>query len=218
MKSRNWTFAAVTLLAALALPAAAEIVYTPIAVVIPANGIYQLDLNHDGVADFTLRSAVGMVWCQTGDGGYWRLTVQAAPSNGVLAKDENAAALPSGVPVDVRQSFTGGTALMAYLAYGYCGSFEIGSWYNVSNRYLGLEFTGNGIAGTHYGWAKLSDFAYVDQHFNLQAGTMLIGFAYETTPGKTIMTGQTSDAPDNPAPSSGSTDQADSGPAATRNQ
>ena len=187
---------AISLLAALVLPAKAEVVYTPVAVAIPANGSYQIDLNNDGIADFTLRSSVGMVWCQNGDGGYWKLTVQSSQGNGVVASDQNAAALASGVPVDVRQSFTGGTNLMAYFAFGYCGSFGRGSWYNVSDRYLGLEFQENGMAELHYGWAELSDFAYIDKQGHLQVGTMLTGFAYETTPGKTIMTGQISDGPD----------------------
>lgn len=61
MKHLSWSTCAAVIAVAIvtvfSLPAVAEIVYTPVQVSIPANGYYSLDLNHDGITDFTLRSA-----------------------------------------------------------------------------------------------------------------------------------------------------------------
>ena len=194
------------LCAALAKPATAEIVYTPVNVVIPISSSYNIDLNHDGTTDFTIRSAIGLIWCNLGDGGFWSLTVTPAQNNSVgVTTGQNAAALPVGVGVDSTQPFYNGTAVMAYLAYGTCGNFVLGNWFNVPYRYLGLQFQevqANGALVTHYGWAKVTDIVYFDSHHNLQASTTLVGFAYETSHGKTILTGQTSDAADDQASTS----------------
>jgi hypothetical protein len=71
----------------------------------------------------------------------------------------------------------------------------------VLNHYLGLEFQ---IAGqTHFGWAELS---VTGSRFGPNQGltTVVVGFAYETIAGKSIITGQTG-APNACAPPS--TDQ-----------
>ena len=54
MKSRTsmWGLS-VWLFAALAMPAQARIVYTPVNVYLPTSGSYPIDLNHDGITDFT---------------------------------------------------------------------------------------------------------------------------------------------------------------------
>ena len=59
-----------------------------------------------------------------------------------------------------------------------------GPWANVQHRYLGLKFFINGKV--HYGWARLNVHWYVPD----VSGT-LTGYAYETVPGKSIITGQT---------------------------
>ena len=51
------------LIAAIALPAEAEIVYTPANISIPVGSSYNIDLNQDGVTDFTIRSSLLQDYC-----------------------------------------------------------------------------------------------------------------------------------------------------------
>ena len=173
-------------------PAIAEVVYTPVNVSIPVNGSFYIDLDHDGVPDFTLRSHVLQDYCQFGDGYAWNLSVTPASGNGVMAADGYYAdGLIQHRPVDSSQTFFSSTAILAELDWGYCGRGLYGEWLNLPNRYLGLSFRVAGDPDVHYGWAKVSEVAYVDQDWHLHTSTILQGFAYETIPGRGILTGQT---------------------------
>jgi hypothetical protein len=187
-----------TIAVALSLPAVAEVVYTSVSVSIPINGYYNLDLNHDGLPDFSLRSALLQDWCQSGDGYIWTVTVNPSSGNAIEKAagrigDNNASALPDGAPVSSGQSFYSSTAMMAELSWGSCGVAALGEWLNIPYRYLGLELHGPGNE-IHYGWAKVTNIGYVDQHGHLHTSTILSGFAYETVPGQAILAGQVSDA------------------------
>ena len=61
---------------------------------------------------------------------------------------------------------------------------SLGSWVNVTNRYLGFKFKIRGA--THYGWARLD----VSVTNGTVVGT-LTGYAYETIPNKPIIAGKT---------------------------
>jgi hypothetical protein len=63
--------------------------------------------------------------------------------------------------------------------------FSVGEWHNVKTRYLGLAFSIQGQI--HYGWARLN----VNQD-GCVITAVLTGYAYETVPGKPIITGKTS--------------------------
>ena len=67
MKSRTWmSMTVVSLFAVLVTIAQAEIVYTPVNIILPTNGSYPIDLNHDGVTDFTFQiSHTKYLWVQT---------------------------------------------------------------------------------------------------------------------------------------------------------
>ncbi len=170
---------------ALARPAQAKIVYTPAHEVIGANGVYNLDLTHDGTVDFLLQQ-----W----NYGFWssdnQLLADAAVGNGVQGRRYLAAALLSGASIGPSQNFIAGDAngeVMLSVTHTTTGgpSFLHGSWANVRNRYLGLKFEINGE--THYGWARLT----VERHeFHFTAA--LTGYAYETTPNMAIQAGETS--------------------------
>lgn len=194
-KQLSFSIALVMLCAALMTSAGAEVVYTPMNLVIPANGTLRIDLNHDGTDDFVLQSNVGLVWCQLGDGGYWKLTMQTLGygRNGVVTQGVYAAALPFGALINSSQVFSEGAVLMAYLGFGQCGEEQLGSWRNQMNRYAGLEFQANaaGIMERHYGWIRISDVATIDENGDLHVATVVTGFAYETVPGQTIVAGQT---------------------------
>ena len=64
MKSRTWMWTLlVWFFAALAMPVQARIVYTPVNVNLPTNGSYPIDLNHDGITDFTFQISVTQRHC-----------------------------------------------------------------------------------------------------------------------------------------------------------
>lgn len=185
------------LFAALVVPARAEILYTPVNISIPVSGVYNIDLNRDGVTDFILRSKLLQGYCQFGDEYIWSFTVTAANDNAVVSAPGQlgssfASALHQGVAVDSGQSFFPNFSLMAELYWGSCGTGAMGEWLNLPDRYLGLQMLGADGA-VHYGWAKLSTVAFVDHHGHLQTSTILSGFAYETVAGQGIVTGQLSD-------------------------
>jgi len=188
---------------ALAPAAEAKIVYTPVHEKISYNQV-PLDLNHDGVTDFTLigqfiygrgtrcgvfvtapggESAVNKVWGnqEVKVGGFSSVAAFALPA-GVIIGPKGLGAQPAGLKM-LGQFFSNiGTGQGTYRGY-------YGPWANggkgVTNRFLGLAFVINGE--THYGWARLNQGGY-------RACTgLLSGYAYETTPNKAIATGQTSD-------------------------
>lgn len=171
---------------ALAAPSEAEIVYTPPdhIIVINHGHSYNLDLNHDGVTDFTLQVTTSRgtstfisalsVLPAAGNGARGFETAQGAPW---------ASALKPGSVIGRYQYFPG--RLMADIVFTAGGSvISQGSWLNVKNRYLGLSFQIDGE--THYGWARLS--------VGKVAGKLtavLTGYAYETIANKSIIAGKT---------------------------
>lgn len=183
--------------------AEAKIVYTPAHVKISTNQVL-LDLNHDGVTDFTLigqfdyargtrcgvfvsapggQSAVNKVWGnqEVKVGGFSSVAAFALPA-GVIIGPKGLGAQPAGLKMLGQFFSVIGTGEGTYRGY-------YGPWANggkgVTNRFLGLAFVINGQ--THYGWARLNQGGY-------RACTgLLTGYAYETTPNKAIATGQTSD-------------------------
>ena len=194
-------------LAAMAGSADAEIVYTPTNT--PINGTVVLDLNNDGVADFRLTNlarvlergqASGMfsVRCeqQNGTGGPCDYRTNQVWGKGVLS-GRFAYALPAGFPVrsnrtffrQVQNSSNSYGALMGAIFYAsYARSTgTLGQWLYSKDRYLGLQFVIDGQV--HYGWARLS--ATPTKGDGIVIDEVLTGYAYETTPGKPIVTGKT---------------------------
>ena len=181
--------AGVTMLA-LAQPAQAEIVYTPANVTIGPNQSYALDLNHDGIIDFTIMNQI----TSTASKFELNLFVQnPGGGNAVAAHLVNsggfqwAYAFSSGFRItQVQRHFTSARATMAWSRGIKSGSRWGGSWPGTygfgAGGYLGLKFMIKGKV--HYGWARLeTDLA------QSQTAT-LTGYAYETTPNKAIKTGQ----------------------------
>ena len=168
----------------------AEIVYTPANVNIAANSSYGIDLNGDGIIDFTITEKQCYCWYGSVSNRLW---VQPALGNFVLQDaltGGDAAVLQPGSRIpNNRNRLLGQTALM----YGEVGKNPLtsGYWYgywshynDTTHKYLGLAFRINGEL--HYGWARMT----VRYNF----GTFLInsrveGFAYETDPGKPIIAG-----------------------------
>ena len=165
----------------LALPQSAEarVVYTATNTVLTGAPI-QIDLNHDGITDFSL----GFV-----EGASHGIRVDITPQvTGNAVRGVGSAACGFlGVPVGggekfVSTSYFGHGVLMAgFFAYGVSTSY--GPWSNKTNRYVGLKFLING--SVHYGWARVSI-------TNEARNVVLSGYAYETEPNTTIIEGHIS--------------------------
>jgi hypothetical protein len=191
-------FVAVLSALALAGRSEAKIVYTPVNVRL---GQYSLDVNNDGITDFTLQlqSSIKHDEC-----GGWDisdfLSDVAAKGNGVVRDGGGfAAVLGRGAEIGSSQKFTSPQE-MAYVWQEYefymgrpCHLYagEQGDWLNVTNGYLGLEFQTKGK--THYGWARLS-VQSSDGFDDVHMQATLTGYAYETIAGKSIKAGQTKGA------------------------
>jgi hypothetical protein len=161
--------------------ATAEVIYTKTHQVIQGNGMYPLDLNHDGTIDFVIEH-VGPYASEDA------LFVKPAFSNGALVSHYLAVALNKGAPIGSKRHFRntnysyGDLMLVAGCSDTGCGT--VGDWADVNNRYLGLKFQISGA--THYGWARLS----VQLSGHIITAT-LTGYAYESVPGQQIYAGQT---------------------------
>jgi hypothetical protein len=179
-------------LLAVAPPADAEIVFTPVNGSIASGSKYALDLNHDGVIDFTLENDLHLSTTPFGDD---LNIVPAVKGNAVWQGAHErygqltAAALAAGVPVDSGKPFIFQEVNMAYasLVAGTPQYVSGGPWKNVTNRFLGLRFLIDGEV--HYGWARLT--VLTDSHRETVEAT-ITGYAYETVANQPILTGQIS--------------------------
>ena len=166
--------------AALAQPAEAKIVYSKADVVIATNHVYKLDLNHDGLADFTIDNH--SFFTDTVVATLGAYPVQS--NNAVVGKQPHvgyphyAYALKRGATVGPKQPFSG-----AWMAWS-DGANRAGQWVNVRRRYLGVKFLAKGKI--HYGWARLNVMVG-----NSKITATLTGYAYETIANKPIIAGKT---------------------------
>jgi len=176
-------------LLALAQPSEAKIVYTKTHQVIGTNGIYPIDLNHDGIIDFLIQERAYF-----GSSSYTGAWAKEAFGNAVEANWGAASALTRGAVIGLQEGFFSSKGSFGeVMVDGGCNidrsCWSWGQWWNVHDRYLGLKFQiGRKI---HYGWARLS----LDVG-NGKITTTLTGYAYETTPDKPILAGQTHSATD----------------------
>jgi hypothetical protein len=175
----------------LALPqlVEAKIVYTPAHRVIGPDSKYLLDLNHDGLTDFTIANSyncpdtcVSIVVAKPASG---TRGVEGPVSQGHASW---AYALKAGAIIGPKRPFS--ASRLEGAISGSC--HPAGShWCNLK-RYLGLSFKIQGK--THYGWARISMGSAIGR---LKA--VLLGYAYETIAGKAIIAGATS-GPDDAEP------------------
>jgi hypothetical protein len=185
-------------LLALSPPADAKIVYTPASTPIPVNGgLVPLDLNHDGIADFSFSNQTS-----NGGGSAWSMDASAkVQGNKVWGRGSNifrgrpvafASALRARFEVGPNGQYfqNGNRGLMAHFAFeGNFGSSTYGQWLYTRDRYLGLKFLISGQV--HYGWARLSVTAIQPTLRERGFYAILTGYAYETVPNKPIITGKT---------------------------
>jgi hypothetical protein len=176
---------------ALAQPAEGKIVYTRAHRIIAFGDTYKLDLNHDGITDFSLFQRSGAFKTNNYHSLWVRSNSVAAVRSHILAL-----ALPSGVPVGSGINFLhykyGLEMVHCTSVFGhtlFCNSAQTSTkWANVTNRYLGLKFLINGEV--HYGWARFNVKTKL-RNKKVVITPLLTGYAYETVPDKPIITGQT---------------------------
>jgi hypothetical protein len=186
-------------LLALAQPSEAKIVYTKVHHCIGTHGVYNLDLNHDGVVDFLLQEVGESVKTCTSCGtSNWLLAKEAlgnavegkiSSNNGFMSKRYYASALKLGARIGPKQGFIKGGPNGEMMVYfredqDFQIPYTYGQWIDVANRYLGLKFKIHGKI--LYGWARLS---VQNSHGRITAE--LTGYAYETVPNQPIRAGQT---------------------------
>ncbi len=172
---------------ALIPPAEAKIVYTPTHVYLGPNGDhYNLKFYPEGSNGFKFlntgySNSVGSIFIDS-------LTITPEGRNGVAG---HARVLRSGTVIGPEMQFKTSRQKMLYRRRtcthtdtSFCHTQTLGSWDNVRRGYLGLKFHIHGKV--HYGWARLN----VKLWINWLAAELL-GYAYETIPGKSIITGKT---------------------------
>jgi hypothetical protein len=198
LERRLVAYAAAAGVGCLAAPEAAEakVVYTPAETVILFPSTVPIDLNHDGIADFSFVNYGGSGCC--GEFGRSlqlqpidrsnRMWGQAGGTNAVFVFPS---ALHSGITIRQNQShLQQGSGLMAFLGVGSVNSRTYGQWFYARDRYLGLSFVINGEI--HYGWARVNvSLGKFSERVQWGVVAVLTGYAYETIPNKPIVTGKT---------------------------
>jgi hypothetical protein len=183
--------------------AEAKVVYTPAHTVIPVDNQSSvvLDLNHDGVDDFSFVNFRVIA----GEGGFLGLDVGCASSGKETCNDATnrvwnrggfVYALRAGSRIGPSKTYfqqngkgrsyhRGPLSTMAATVGSYARvSYSYGQWWSTKGKYLGFQF---GIEGKiHYGWARLNVGLGKD---GIHA--VITGYAYETVPNKPIVTGKT---------------------------
>jgi hypothetical protein len=173
---------------ALAGSAHARVIYTSAHEVVPRGRAgLPLDLNHDGIVDFSFKQS----YFSSGSG------VGVSPkqdTNEVWGRGGStstfnrfASAILPGQKLGANATYFGrGHAFLArWGAVLTSGSFTQGQWLYAKYRYLGLKF----VIGqkVHYGWARLN----IDRGTVYLIKATLTGYAYETIPNKPIIAGKT---------------------------
>lgn len=192
---------------ALALTGAADakVVYTSTHQVTRAHVPLYIDLNHDGINDFLLRTTYYV------GSSYYKAGLSASgnhnASNAVAARRSSrtgyffsaASALPAGARIGPGLKFSMRHPVMAEDLFPRDAATsqysDLGQWISkgkgVGHRYLGLKFVINGEV--HYGWARISVTVAHHRQYDDVVAT-LTGYAYETVADKPITAGQTTGA------------------------
>ena len=185
--SASWHVRIIPIAVALAVVALwgraqAEIVFHPADIGI-SFGTYNLDLNSDGITDFTIASAAGGRCSFFNQHTQVLLTETPASGNGAIVGPLNL-----GDEIGPNQTFDASDAVMSGHDINYDSQTRkcvtragFGPWLG-KKGYLGLSLQVNGQ--TYFGWALLRS------PISGGRGTLL-GYAYETIPGRAILAGET---------------------------
>ena len=184
---------------ALAGASEAKVIYTETHQVTRARLPLYIDLNHDGIKDFVLRT----IYYAGTSGFEVGLDPSGYRDNAVAGKRFSdgsyffsaASALPAGAQIGPTRKFPVRFPFMAEELFKRDGGGQysaVGPWVGkgqgVRNRYLGLKFVIHGKI--HYGWARVSVTLGHQRQYD-DVSVTLTGYAYETIPNKPIITGMT---------------------------
>jgi len=183
---------------ALAQPSEAEVVYTPAHVSFTHNTFTPIDIDGDGVNDFTVRvrsSAPAITKTFSTLTSAAMLLYPAVNANRIWGTNRAASVLPPGVIVGPNGKFTPDNSFMGGASALNGGTPRYnGPWAppggTEKNQYVGLKFLINGEV--HLGWARFSVKVRTARKGGVTA--VLTGYAYETVAKKPIVTGRTSGA------------------------
>lgn len=185
-------------LATFAMPAEAEIIYTPSNTPMVINGqnhglgLTQLDLNNDGTPDFAFGLSTTIRFTSIGYTSRFKFLLRVAPDqagNQVVQGQQpgTAAAIAAGRKIGSSQKF-GANGYLVHQVYNVNSkskNLSSGSWHNIEFAYVGLKITIDGQV--HYGWARIK-FPYPYGY----GFPSIYGYAYESIPNQPIIAGQTS--------------------------
>ena len=184
---------------ALAGASEAKVVYTETNQVTHTGFPLYIDLNHDGIKDFLLRTTyyVGSSGIEVGLDPFGYRNANNLVAGRRFSRSgyflSAASALPAGARIGPKGNFSVRFPFMAVeLFSGIGGQYsDLGPWAGkgkgVRDRYLGLKFVVGGEV--HYGWARLSVTLGHHRQLGDVSGT-LTGYAYETVPDRPIIAGQ----------------------------
>jgi hypothetical protein len=186
---------------ALAGASEAKVVYTKTNQVTQTGFPLYIDLNHDGIKDFLLRTSFyqGTSGLEIGlDASGYRNADNVVAGRRFSQSGyffSAASALPAGAEIGPNGNFSVRFPFLAEEHFPKDGGSnqysDLGPWANkgkgVKDRYLGLKFVVNGEV--HYGWARLNVTLGHRRQFDDVTGT-LTGYAYETEPDKPIIAGK----------------------------
>src|SRR5579872_3345880 len=184
-------------LLALVQPADAKVIYTPVNITIPVNGgSVQLDMNNDGVADFSFYNAVYSGGARRHPAnrsplGFYAHALYVTPlqsANEVGAitsfnKGVCAAELPRGHEISANKNFQPGQLDLFAVAGDYTSPGTVAcQWHGKGNSggYLAVKFVSG--SNTYFGWVRIS---------LTTAVPTITGYAYENIPNGSIKTGVT---------------------------
>jgi hypothetical protein len=185
-------------LLALAQPSEAKVVFTPTHQTIARNVLYTLDLNNDGIGDFTI-SNIGTdfdITRNTNGSSYTSVFMRAyalGKSNRVWGAGGFQSALSKGVTLSSKGQFNQSGGLMGhvYSRNGFGPTYK-GPWApkgaTVTNKFIGIKFVISGQV--HYGWARF-DVRLRNAETGGAGHALLTGYAYESVANKPILTGKT---------------------------
>jgi hypothetical protein len=183
------------------VPSEAKVIYTETYQVTQPGVPLYIDLNHDGINDFLLRTnfyvGTSGTNAELSARGYQNASNVVAGRR--YSRDGGyfvsaASALPAGARIGPKGNFALEFPSLAEEHFNRVGNqySDLGAWADggkgVKDRYLGLKFVINGEI--HYGWARLNVNLAHQRQVGDVTGT-LTGYAYETVPNKSIIAGET---------------------------
>jgi len=188
-------------------PADAQIVYTPSNIPMTfarqnqGLALTKLDLNNDGNPDFTFGMLSVAKWSYYGTTSRFKFYLKLLPNqtgNQILQGKQasTAAAVPAGKQIGPQDKFAPGGAYLQFESFDFTATRNSGTWEGIEYAYVGLKFLIDGQV--HYGWARIKfpspASIVLGYPGSMKYGT-ISGYAYESTPDKPIVAGQTNETP-----------------------